>query len=155
MGENFLQFFCIYWQFSPNTGTIPMNGRLALSGLFTRVYNAKATRIQDAVLQEKLPSNPSPPASKTPDYQGFLAKRCETWQEFGKFIASVFAWQWRLLMVGLQLRNGSYRLLFQYLGHHKTLTLGKGAAPEAQPWQGKVEHLLLRPEHKCLRFPEA
>jgi hypothetical protein len=59
---NFLQFFCIYWQLSPNTGTILTKGRLALSGPFTRVYSAKATQIQDAALQQRLHSNPSPPA---------------------------------------------------------------------------------------------
>jgi hypothetical protein len=53
-------------------------------------------------------------------------------------------------MADLQLRNGSCRLLFQYLGQQRKLTIGRIAPSEAKKWQGKVEYLLMRLEQHML-----
>ena len=47
-------------------------------------------------------------------------------------------------MDSLQLRNGSWRILFNYKGKQLTFTVGEVEEIEARAVKGKVEYLLLR-----------
>ena len=56
-------------------------------------------------------------------------------------------------MATLQLRNGSYRVLFCFRGKRHTYTLGKVANREAELASANVERLLLRLEQNLLQLP--
>ena len=56
-------------------------------------------------------------------------------------------------MAALQLRNGTWRILFQHNGKQWALTIGKVSRAEACQWKGKVEHLLMRVAQKLLEIP--
>ena len=56
-------------------------------------------------------------------------------------------------MAAFQVRNGVYRLFFQYGGKQHTLTIGKVSSTEAGQWQAKAEHLLMRIDQNLLEVP--
>ena len=56
-------------------------------------------------------------------------------------------------MAALQLRNGVYRLLFQFNGKQHTYPIGPVNLPEARQWKSKVEHLLMRLKQNMLEIP--
>ena len=56
-------------------------------------------------------------------------------------------------MAGLQHRNGSYRILFRYLGKQHTLTLGAVTEDEAQTKSAQVDYLLMRLKQKLAVLP--
>jgi integrase len=56
-------------------------------------------------------------------------------------------------MATLQLRNGSYRVLFRHGGRRHTFTLGKVPEREAELTSANVDRILLRLEQGFLRLP--
>lgn len=56
-------------------------------------------------------------------------------------------------MAALQERNGSFRVLFRYLGKQYTFTLGEVPRQEAETKAGQVDYLLLRLKQNLLRVP--
>ena len=56
-------------------------------------------------------------------------------------------------MAGLQHRNGSYRILFRYLGKQHTLTLGAVTEEEAETKASQVDYLLMRLKQKLAVLP--
>lgn len=56
-------------------------------------------------------------------------------------------------MAGVQHRNGSYRILFRYLGKQHTLTLGAVTEDEAQTKAAQVDYLLMRLKQKLAVLP--
>jgi site-specific recombinase XerD len=56
-------------------------------------------------------------------------------------------------MAALQLRNGGYRLLFQFNGKQHTYPVGPVSLAEARQWKSKVEHLLMRVKQNLLEVP--
>src|SRR4051812_3235830 len=56
-------------------------------------------------------------------------------------------------MAAVQLRNGSYRVIFRYRGKQHSLPVGKVDEKEARAFAGKVDYLLLRIEQKLVTVP--
>lgn len=56
-------------------------------------------------------------------------------------------------MASLQCRNGSYRVLFRYLGKQHTVTLGEVAKEEAEAKSAQVDYLLLRLKQRLAVLP--
>jgi len=56
-------------------------------------------------------------------------------------------------MAALQLRNGVYRLFFQYHGKQQTFTVGEVSADEAHHWKSRAEQLIMRVKEEVLTVP--
>lgn len=56
-------------------------------------------------------------------------------------------------MAAVQERNGSFRILFRYLGKQYTFTLGEVARGEAETKAAQVEYLLLRLKQGFVHLP--
>ena len=56
-------------------------------------------------------------------------------------------------MAALQLRAGSYRVLFRYLGQQHGVSIGEVPESEALLWKARVEHLLMRLKQRLLEVP--
>ena len=56
-------------------------------------------------------------------------------------------------MATLQVRNGSFRLLFQYEAKQQALTIGTVPLAEARQWKAKTENLLMRVKQRMLEVP--
>ncbi|OWK47317.1 tyrosine-type recombinase/integrase [Fimbriiglobus ruber] len=56
-------------------------------------------------------------------------------------------------MATLQIRNGSFRILFRYLGRRHTFTIGRVAKREAELLAANVDRILLRVEQRLLTVP--
>jgi integrase len=56
-------------------------------------------------------------------------------------------------MAALQLRSGSYRVLFRYLGQQHQVSIGEVPESEALLWKARVEFLLIRLKQNLLEIP--
>jgi integrase len=56
-------------------------------------------------------------------------------------------------MAALQLRNGSYRILFRYFGQQHQVSIGGVPESEALLWKARVEFLLIRLKQNLLEIP--
>ncbi|HWC89249.1 MAG TPA: hypothetical protein VG433_06335, partial [Pirellulales bacterium] len=56
-------------------------------------------------------------------------------------------------MAAIQGRNGISRILFRYGGKQHSLPVGKVTDTEADQWQAKVEHLLMRLRQRLTEIP--
>jgi hypothetical protein len=56
-------------------------------------------------------------------------------------------------MAAVQERNGSFRILFRYLGKQYTFTLGKVPRDEAETKAAQVDYLLLRIKQGFVQLP--
>lgn len=56
-------------------------------------------------------------------------------------------------MAALQLRAGSYRVLFRYLGQQHQVSIGEVPESEAFQWKIRIEHLLMRLKQHLLEIP--
>src|SRR5947209_510804 len=56
-------------------------------------------------------------------------------------------------MATLQVRNGSYRLLFQYALAQHSFTIGEVSSREAEQWKVRAEQLLMRIDQGLLAVP--
>ncbi len=56
-------------------------------------------------------------------------------------------------MAAIQLRGGSFRLLFRYLGQQHQMSIGEVPESEALLWKARVEFLLTRLKQRLLEVP--